>query len=214
MTQKAAWYFDYVSPFAYLQLENFACLPDDLEVTLKPVLFAGLLGHWQTKGPAEVPAKRLQTYRYCQWLAGKRGVALKTPPRHPFNPLAVLRLTIALGSGQEVVRTVFRHIWGTGRDGQDPGSLKVLAASLGVDDLATCIADPAVKDELKRNTDEAIARGVFGIPTFALEDELFWGEDVTGMMLDYLQRPDLFRTGDFARLDDLPVAAQRKESRL
>ena len=214
MTRQAIWYFDYVSPFPYLQLDAFARLPDDLEVTLKPVLFAGLLGHWQAKGPAEVPAKRLQTYRYVQWLAGKRGIPLKTPPRHPFNPLAVLRLTIALGSGQEVVRAVYRHIWGEGRDGQDPASLNALAAALGVDDWQALIADREVKDELKRNTGEAIERGVFGIPTFALGDELFWGEDVTEMMLDFLAHPDLFQSGDFARLGDLPVAAQRKESRL
>ena len=67
-------------------------LPDDLEITLKPVLFAGLLGHWDMKGPAEIPAKRVQTYRYCHWLAEKRGIPFKAPPRHPFNPLPLLRL--------------------------------------------------------------------------------------------------------------------------
>ena len=85
MPRTADWYFDYLSPYAYLQFESFARLPDDLEVTLKPVLFAGLLGYWDNLGPAEIPAKRRQTYRYCHWLAGKRGVPFKAPPRHPFN---------------------------------------------------------------------------------------------------------------------------------
>ena len=57
MTRHADWYFDYVSPFAYLQLEGFDRLPDDLVIRAKPVLFAGLLGYWEHKGPAEIPAK-------------------------------------------------------------------------------------------------------------------------------------------------------------
>ena len=214
MSRQADWYFDFVSPYAYLQLEAFGRLPDDLEVTMKPVLFAGLLGHWESKGPAEIPAKRRQTYRFCHWLAGKRGVPFKTPPRHPFNPLAVLRLAVALEAEPRIVRAIFRHIWADGRDGQDPESLGLPAEALGVEDMAARIADPAVKERLRRNTAEAIARGVFGVPPFVIGDELFWGEDVTGMMLDYLKDPELFQRGDLARLGDLPVAAERKESRL
>lgn len=214
MTRRADWYFDYVSPYAYLQLEAFGRLPPDLEIRMKPVLFAGLLGHWEHKGPAEIPAKRRQTYRYCHWLAGKRKIPFKTPPRHPFNPFAVLRLSIALDSDIDAIRAIFRHIWGTGHDGQDPESLRPLAASLGIDDLDARIGDSAVKDRLRRNTEAAIERGVFGIPTFAIDGELFWGDDVMDMMLDYLENPNLFKQGDLARLADLPIAAQRKESRL
>jgi 2-hydroxychromene-2-carboxylate isomerase len=214
MARQADWYFDYVSPYAYLQLESFHRLPADLEVRMKPVLFAGLLGYWDNMGPAEIPAKRRQTYRYSHWLAHKRGIPFKAPPRHPFNPLAVLRLSIALDSDIDAIRAIFRHIWGTGHDGQDPDSLRPLAASLGVEDLEARIANPAVKERLRRNTDEATARGVFGIPTFAIDDELFWGDDLTDMMLDYLENLDLFKDGELARLGELPVAAQRKESRL
>ncbi len=214
MTHQADWYFDVVSPFAYLQFAGFDRLPGDLAINLKPVLFAGLLGHWETKGPAEIPAKRRQTYRYCHWLAGKRGVPFKVPPRHPFNPLVVLRLAIALGAGSEVVGAIFRHIWGEGNDGQDPESLAALAASLGVDDLEARVSDRAVKRQLRANTDEAIARGVFGIPTFVIDEEIFWGDDATEMMLDFLDNPELFRRGEFERLRSLPVATARKESRL
>ena len=65
----ADWYFDFISPFAYLQNAVFYHLPDDLEVTRKPVLFAGLLGHWEHKGPAEIPRKRVFTLRHTKWLA-------------------------------------------------------------------------------------------------------------------------------------------------
>ena len=214
MRRYADWYFDFISPFAYLQFEAFNRLPSDLEVRLKPVLFAGLLGHWEHKGPAEIPAKRLQTYRYCHWLAAKRGVPFKTPARHPFNPLSLLRLALALDSDPSAVGIIFRHVWGKGQDGQDPDSLRALAAELGVKDLAAQIANSAVKQGVRANTEEAISRGVFGVPTFATDDEIFWGEDATDMMLDYLDDPHLFQRGEFARLTDLPVAAARKESKL
>jgi 2-hydroxychromene-2-carboxylate isomerase len=214
MPRQANWYFDYVSPYAYLQLECFHRLPADIEVTIKPVLFAGLLSFWDNMGPAEIPAKRRQTYRYCHWLAHKRGIPFKAPPRHPFNPLAVLRLSISLNSDIDAVRAIFRHIWGDGRDGQDPASLKPLAESLGVTDLTAAISDPTVKDQLRQNTEEATAGGVFGIPTFEIESELFWGDDITDMMLEFLDNPNLFQEGELARLTDMPIAAARKESRL
>ena len=214
MPRQANWYFDYVSPYAYLQLECFHRLPADIEVTIKPVLFAGLLSFWDNMGPAEIPAKRRQTYRYCHWLAHKRGIPFKAPPRHPFNPLAVLRLSISLNSDIDAVRAIFRHIWGDGRDGQDPASLKPLAKSLGVTDLTAAISDPTVKDQLRQNTEEATAGGVFGIPTFEIESELFWGDDITDMMLEFLDNPNLFQEGELARLTDMPIAAARKESRL
>ena len=214
MPRQANWYFDYVSPYAYLQLECFHRLPLDIEVTIKPVLFAGLLSFWDNMGPAEIPAKRRQTYRYCHWLAHKRSIPFKAPPRHPFNPLAVLRLSILLNSDIDAVRAIFRHIWGDGRDGQDPASLKPLAESLGVTDLTAAISDPTVKDQLRQNTEEATAGGVFGIPTFEIESELFWGDDITDMMLEFLDNPNLFQEGELARLTDMPIAAARKESRL
>lgn len=214
MARQANWYFDYVSPYAYLQLESFDRLPSDIEIQMKPVLFAGLLAAWDNMGPAEIPAKRRQTYRYSHWLAHKRGIPFKAPPRHPFNPLAILRLSIALDSDIDAIRTIFRHVWGEGKDGQDPEALRPLAASLGVDDLEAKISDPAIKDQLRQNTEDAVARGVFGIPTFAFDDELFWGDDVTDMMLDYLENPKLFKEGELARLTELPIAAERKQSRL
>ena len=90
----AAWYFDVISPFAYLQLVRFDRLPEDLTITYRPILFAGLLGHWGHKGPAEIEAKRLHTYRFSQWRADREGIRLRYPPVHPFNPLKALRLCI------------------------------------------------------------------------------------------------------------------------
>ena len=217
MTKQAIWYFDYISPYPYLQMASFDRLPKDLKIIAKPILFAGLLGHWESKGPAEIPAKRRQTYRYCHWLAQKKGVPYKTPPNHPFNPLTLLRLTIALGAELETIKTIYTHVWGTGHDGQDPESHERLCTQLGIENLEKMndlISDPAVKSQLRQNTEGAIAQEVFGVPSFVIDDEVFWGEDATDMMIDYLSDPSAFSRGEMGRLKDLPIGIQRKESRL
>jgi 2-hydroxychromene-2-carboxylate isomerase len=78
-----------------------------------------LLKHWDNKGPAEIPAKRRFTYRYVQRLTGRIGIPLRMPPAHPFNPLRVLRLSIALANRLEAVREILRFIW---QEGRDPGT--------------------------------------------------------------------------------------------
>lgn len=214
MTRRADWYFDFLSPYPYLQFAKFERLPSDLEVRPIPVLFPALLGHWENKGPAEIPAKRTQTYRYCHWLAHKRGIPFKAPPRHPFNPLPLLRLAVSLDADLATVKTMFHHVWGIGQDGDSPESLQTLAQRLGTDDVETRISDQTVKNRLRTNTDRAIERGVFGVPTFVIGQELFWGDDVMDMMIEYLSDPGLFTKGDLGRLHNIPVGKQRKESRL
>ena len=109
--QRIDWYFDFVSPFAYFQLVSLRRAETPLEIACHPVLFAGLLRHWEMKGPAEIPEKRRFTYRYVQWYAQREGIAFRMPPAHPFNPLSALRLVIALDCDIEAIQTVFEFIW-------------------------------------------------------------------------------------------------------
>lgn len=208
---KLLWYFDLISPFSYLHLKQFGRLPAGLEIEYVPVLFAGLLKHWENRGPAEIPPKRSYTYRHVTWLGQHLGIRFKAPPAHPFNPLPALRLLIASGATREHVETAFDMIWGEGRDLMDPRNLAELGKRLGVADVRAVLADEAVKARLKANTDEAIIRGVFGVPSFFVGDALFWGQDSLDMMLDYLKDPGLFDTAEMRRVHSLPVGMARKE---
>lgn len=207
--REAIWYFDVISPYAYLQFHQLKKLPDEFAVTLKPVLFAGLLDHWGQLGPAEIPQKKTHTMLVTRWRAGRMGLPFKPPPRHPFNPLALLRLAIALGAGREAVGAIFDHVWGRGQDGQAPESLAALAERLGVSDLATLISDATVKDALRANTEEAIANGVFGVPSFLIEGRVFWGEDMFELMLAWLRDPGVLDDPEITRILTLPSAAER-----
>jgi 2-hydroxychromene-2-carboxylate isomerase len=206
----AIWYFDFISPFAYLCLHRLKELPRDLEIEYRPVLFAGVLGHWGQKGPAELPTKRRYTYRISQWTAQRLGVAFRYPAAHPFNPLHHLRLAIACGGQPEVIRKIFDSIWTSGEDAADPARFAGLLLQLGVSQEELGRAE--IKEKLKSNTDSAIQRGVFGVPTFEIEGELFWGADSVDFLQDYLRDPSVIRNPEMQRLDGLPVSASRRTS--
>jgi 2-hydroxychromene-2-carboxylate isomerase len=205
----ADWYFDFVSPFAYLQSERLADLAPRLAIRPKPVLFAALLGAHGQKGPAEIGPKRVFTYRHVVWQAKRMGVPFKMPPEHPFNPLPLLRLAIACDCAPEAIRRIFRFVWRDGRMPDLPIEWAELANALGVPDAAARIASPEVKEELRRNTDEAIARGVFGVPTLALGAELFWGLDATEMAAEYAAAGCRWVDPEYERVAALPVGASR-----
>ena len=205
---KLVWYFDFISPYSYLQFEAYPELVQTAE--LRPLLFAGLLKHWGGKGPAEIPAKRLQTYRFTYWQAGQHGITMNYPPAHPFNSIHVLRLAVALDNDYDAIKTIFEFIWKEGRSVAN--EWPALVGKLGLTTAAAdaMIAAQPVKDTLAANGREAIARGVYGVPTFDTGKELFWGFDATDMLLDYLEHPDVFDDPEMQRIANLPIGAARK----
>jgi 2-hydroxychromene-2-carboxylate isomerase len=202
------WYFDFVSPFSYICLHRLKELPPGVAIEYRPVLFAGLLEHWGQKGPAEIAPKRRYTYRWCQWWAQSLGIPFRFPAGHPFNPLPHLRLCIAAGSTPEAVRRIFDSLWTTGADAADPAAFSALARGLGVDEAR--LGAQELKDTLRRNTQQAAERGVFGVPTFEIEGELFWGADSIGFLNTYLAAPAALHNDEMRRVDDLPVGAARR----
>lgn len=203
------WYFDFVSPFAYLQCERLEQLPKSARVRYRPVLFAGLLNHHGQKGPAEIDSKRAFTYRFVLWQAQRQGVKLRLPPQHPFNPLSLLRLAIAADCAPEVVRNIFRFVWRDGRLADNPIEWAELVDTLDLRAAAALVSTPEVKQRLRANTDEAIARGVFGVPTLVVGEELFWGNDATDMALAFLSGDPLFDSAAYRDAARLPFGAQR-----
>ncbi len=201
------WYFDVISPFAALAVPEMEALCAQHEVTFRPVLFAGLLKAFGHLGPAEIPAKRTQTYRIVQWIADERGVPFRAPPAHPFNPLTLLRLLCVRELTVADAAAAFGLVWGEGRDPEAADTAAALAAALSVS--LDAASDSAVKDRLRSNTEAAVAAGVYGVPTLAIGDELFWGLDAMPMARAYLADPGLFASGEMARVSNLPMAAQR-----
>ena len=204
--RKADWYFDFLSPFAYLQNCRLDEFPSNLYINRKPLLFAGLLNHWGTKGPAELYAKRLFTYRHVQWLAGQLEVPLCFPEKHPFNPISLLRLCIAAGCSKKAVDAIFKCIWVEGLSGDDPNNWERFCEAVNIpeSEASEKISRPDIKQELKLNGEEAIEQGIFGVQTLVVDGHLFWGSDSTDMALEYLSDPQLFGSSEMKRLETLP----------
>jgi 2-hydroxychromene-2-carboxylate isomerase len=206
---KVVWVYDVISPFAYLALQRLTEFPERVELEAMPVLFAALLDHFGQRGPAEIPSKRRFTYRFTLWRARRIKLPMQFPPAHPFNPLAALRLIIAAGSTLRAAQAVLTAVFGAGRDVSDPTVVAQLAQELGVANPEQALADPAVKARLRQNTQWACERGVFGVPTLVIGEELFWGDDAIDMALDYLQNPGDFSDAAMRAADELPVGAAR-----
>ena len=202
------WYFDFISPFAYLQWRKVKTLLDQREVELVPVVLAAVLAAHGQKGPAEIAGKREFTYRHVLWQARQEGVALRFPPAHPFNPIAALRLCIAAGSTPQAIDAIFTWIWARGEAGDSAAALLPVAASLGIGTDA--IDDDATKRALRANTDAALAAGVFGVPTLAVDGQLFWGNDTHEFALAALRDPAVMADAEMQRLGSLPVGVTRR----
>lgn len=203
------WYFDVISPFAYLQSLRLGEVSDRADISLKPVLFAGLLNAHGQKGPAEIPSKKLFTYRMVTYLAASRGVPFKFPDAHPFNPIRALRLCIALGSTPDVVGKVFHAIWGEGHLPDNDVGWQAIQSAVGINNGDDLIADPAVKQELIANGEQALSENVFGVPTFTADGEVFWGDDAIGFFSAWLDDQGLLKKPEMTKLNDLPSSATR-----
>ena len=202
------WYFDFISPFSYLQWRKLRALLRERPIALVPIAFGAVLAARGQKGPAEIPGKREFTYRHVLWQARREGVELRFPPAHPFNPLTALRLCIVAGNTPEAVDAIFDWIWRQGQAGDSAQALGPVADALGVD--IDAIGGDATKAALRENTESALLAGVFGVPTLSIEGQLFWGNDAHDFALDALQHPELLEEPEMQRLLQLPIGIQRR----
>lgn len=211
--KQITFYLDFISPYAYLAFEALpqALIGHSYSVTYKPVLFAALLKQHGQLGPAEIPSKRDWTYRQVLWLAQHHGIDMQLPASHPFNPLALLRLAVACDNqgwpNRYVCEAVFRHVWRGGAEANDAARLLALTQSLNP---ARAVHSDEVKTQLKAHTDEAIALGVFGVPTFAVDDKLFWGFDALPMLREYLSGDAWFSQGYWEGVSSVATGLVRR----
>jgi 2-hydroxychromene-2-carboxylate isomerase len=210
------FYFDVISPYAYLAFEH---LPEALKglsysVSYRPVLFAAMLKHHGQLGPAEIAPKRDWTYRQALWHAHSKGIAMKMPASHPFNPLPLLRLASACGMpvdpasiNRYVCETILRHVWQGGAEATDEERLAALTAQLAPQQHLS--ADEA-KAQLKKNTDEAIALNLFGVPAMEVDGKIFWGFDALPMLREYLLGNAWFDGEGWNGVSNISVGIARK----
>lgn len=205
--KQITFFLDFISPYAYLA---FKALPQALEglsysVSYQPVFLGGVLKARQQLGPAELPGKREWVYRQSQWLAQAQGVRLDLPSGHPFNPLGLLRLAVASDAhglpNRYVCETLFRHVWEGGGDAADAARLQLLTEQLAP---ARDPNEDEVRDQLKAHTENAIAQGVFGVPSYAVDGKVLWGLDALPMLRACVAGDPWFSEGHWDQAAALP----------
>lgn len=217
------FFYDPISPYAHLAFE---ALPKALQghsvaVHYRPVLFAAMLKQHGQLGPAEIPGKRDWTYRQVQWLAHTQGIRLELPAAHPFNPLPLLRLGLSTATDDApgetnrwVTEQLFHHVWHGGQDAVSPERLQALRERL-MDHMAQRgkpWLEPdsdTVKQRLRANADEALALGLFGVPSVVVDGRVFWGFDALPMLSAWLAGDAWFAIGAWERAAELPAGVRR-----
>jgi 2-hydroxychromene-2-carboxylate isomerase len=213
---RIVFYADPISPYVYIACHRLAQLQAGrpaLRIDVAPVLLAGLLGHFGQLGPAEIAPKRTFTFKDTVRRCHDLGLPLAGPATHPFNPLAALRAVLAAPAADRLraLTAIVDAGWGAGADLGDPAAIARALTGVGLDGLALVRAgeDPTVKQGLITATGEAAARGVFGVPTFGVRDDLVFGQDRLPDALRVLAGADPVDADGLAQLLARPAGATR-----
>ena len=191
------FYFDFISPYGYFgstQIEAIAAR-HGRTVDWRPVLIGiTIMKVMGLKALTETPLKKDYLRHDAPRMARLLGVPFQFNPRPGGNSLAASRAFLWLKSRDADLATRFAHCiykrrWAEGGDITEPQSVAEIAAPLGVsgDELLAAIESPQSKQALKDAVDSAIAKGVFGVPYFIVDDEPIWGSDRLWMLEHWLQ---------------------------
>jgi 2-hydroxychromene-2-carboxylate isomerase len=197
------FFFDFVSPFSYLLLEQHDKWPN-MPFDILPINVLELFRHWGQPHYSAIPTKRVFTYRHALFRAEQLGIPFKMPKVHPFDSSKALRLAVAAGGEIACIREIFRYIW---RDGHDPSTeegFAELCRHVGLPDGEKMIELEDVKARLDENLQRAVDLGVFGVPTFIVNEQLFWGEDTLPMVLYVARSPNWLDGTEVNRISNLP----------
>ncbi|RYX98993.1 2-hydroxychromene-2-carboxylate isomerase [bacterium] len=208
--------FDYISPYAYLAWKKIGriCERYSLKLNAEPILFGVILSSIGTLGPAEIPSKREYIFKDVSRWANKKNIILNFPPTHPFNPLPALRATCLMENHPQkyqFVDRIFDLCWKEGRDISNPALINHILSEFGVDNGLEKFNSPEIKNLLKEKTDQALNKGIFGVPSMVVDDELFWGNDRLEFLEAYLNGNDGVDQDKIKEIVSRPASITRKK---
>jgi 2-hydroxychromene-2-carboxylate isomerase len=179
------FWFDYSCPYAYLGSTQVEALArrTGANLTFRPMLLGGVfraVGAPQNMMDVLSPPKARHNLSDMFRWADVFGVPLSMPSGHPFRTVEALRATLLTRCDPAVIHGFYRAYWIDGLKPSEPGTVRAVLSAAGHDPDAVLarMQDDDVKDDLRRRTDEAIALGIFGAPTFIVNHtQLYWGQD-------------------------------------
>ena len=180
------FWFDFGSPAAYLAFTQIASIEavTGAKAIYRPMLLGGVFQATGNHSPATIPAKGKYIFNDFNRYAKRYGVPFNNNPHFPINTLLLMRGATGMLEQQPeqflaYCSAVFQAIWIDALNMNDPATVGAALHKAGFDpqQLMVLANDQATKDALKATTTEAVSRGVFGAPTFFVDDQMFWGQD-------------------------------------
>ena len=185
MAKTVEFYFDFGSPYSYLAYKALPAIAAarGAQILWRPMLLGGVFKATGNHSPAEIAAKSAWMQRDMERWAARYGAAFKRNPHFPINTLTLMRGAAGMQlRGMDFgkyAETIFCAMWAEPRNLGDAQELAAVLREAGFDpsEFQSLVNDATVKERLRQQTEEAVARGVFGAPTFFVGDEMFWGQD-------------------------------------
>ncbi|MCA9981557.1 MAG: 2-hydroxychromene-2-carboxylate isomerase [Anaerolineales bacterium] len=194
MSKQIEFYFDFTSPWTYMASTQLPQLAEkyNAEIIYKPALLGGIFKSIGNVAPATLPAKGKWMLIDLQRHAKKYGVPFQMPPIFPVNTVRVMRgVLVAMQDGyfEDYYAALWPAIWVDGRDLGNTAVLLEVVREIGQDpeQFAERIEEPAIKQALIERTAEAVERGLFGMPTFFIDGEMYFGQDRMNFVEDALK---------------------------
>jgi 2-hydroxychromene-2-carboxylate isomerase len=186
MSKQVEFLFDVGSPYSYLAYKQLPKIvaAKGAQILWTPVLLGGIFQATGNRSPAEIPAKGLYSNIDLQRWAKHFGVTIAMNPNFPINTLQLMRGAVGMQLRSEAefhayLEAVFSAMFEKPKNMGQPDVVASVLTAAGIDPalFVALTNDPAVKDALKKNTSDAVQRGVFGAPTFFVNGEMYWGQD-------------------------------------
>jgi 2-hydroxychromene-2-carboxylate isomerase len=188
MTKEIDFYFDFISPYAYLAHKKIQSLPKDIKINYKPILLGGLHNLQGITAPAFIEPKLKHMISDCNLIAKKDNFAFMWNSKFPINSLSVMRGYLFINDNVKnlYLNTMFDAYWKENLDISNEEILITLLKNCKIDlnGFLSGIKDTKMKDELKNVTQEAHDKEIFGTPTFTVNNKIFWGQDRLEFALD------------------------------
>ena len=194
MTKEIVFYFDFVSPYAYLAYKKIQSLPKNIKINFKPILLGGLHSLEGITAPAFIKPKLKHMINDCLLIAKKYNFDFKWNSKFPINSLNIMRgyLNINSSNQAQYIKIIFDAYWKDDLDISKEEILISLLEQCNIDKgiFFKTIKDPVIKEKLKDATKNAHEKDVFGAPTFIVNNKIFWGQDRLEFALDECSKID------------------------
>ena len=187
MSDHIDFYFDIISPYAYIAYKKILKI-NNVDFKLKPILLGGLHNLAGITAPAFNKYKMKNMQNDCELVSKKNNISFKWNSKFPINSLSIMRgyLSVDVSKKEQYLNSFFEAYWKEDQDLSNEENIKIILKKLKIDeiDFFISINDQDVKDKLKELTQEAFKKEVFGAPTFIVNNKIFWGQDRLEYALD------------------------------